>query len=519
MAKTVRTIPASLNPLTSTPLAAIKKRKVAGYARVSTGTDEQQTSYEAQVDYYTKFIKSRADWEFVSVYTDDGISGTSTEKRKGFQQMVSDALDGKIDLIVTKSVSRFARNTVDSLSTIRKLKDNGTEVFFEKENIWTFDSRGELLISIMSSLSQEESRSISQNVTWGHRKRMSDGKVSVPFGRFLGYDRGEDGNLVINEQEAEIVRRIYSMFLQGMTPYGIAKRLTEDGIKSPGGRDTWNDTTVKSILTSEKYRGDALLQKTFTVDYLTKKKKVNEGEVPQYYVENNHQAIIDPVIHEMVQREMERRGKNHSGVRAFSGRLKCSQCGSWYGSKVWHSNDKYRRVVWQCNNKFEGEKCTTPHLTEEQIKNGFIGAVNILLDGREQAIEEFEIAKKTVFDTTSLEADAEIAEEEMQSISKNMQILIRQNASVALDQVEYRRQFQTLSDSFNTVKRRYDDITRTIRDKKNRAAEIDVFLNRLKTLGGEIDFFSVELWCSLVDYVTVGDNMVFTFRDGSEITI
>ena len=202
---------------------------MAAYARVSTDHEEQQSSYEAQVDYYTNYINVREDWEFVSVYADEGITGCNTKKRDGFNKMVEDALSGAIDLIITKSVSRFARNTVDSLTTIRKLKENRVECYFEKENIWTFDGKGELLLTIMSSLAQEESRSISENCTWGQRKRFADGKVTVPFKRFLGYDRGEDGNLVINEEQAETVRRIYGLFLQGRSPHAIAKLLTAEG--------------------------------------------------------------------------------------------------------------------------------------------------------------------------------------------------------------------------------------------------------------------------------------------------
>ena len=211
--KKITTIPATLTRFTATPITEQKKRRVAGYARVSTDHDDQFTSYEAQIDYYTNYIKSRDDWEFVDVYTDAGITGTSTKHREGFKRMVADALAGKIDLIVTKSVSRFARNTVDSLTTIRQLKENGIECYFEKENIWTFDGKGELLLTIMSSLAQEESRSISENCTWGQRKRFADGKVTVPFNRFLGYDRGPDGNLVVNREQAAIVQCIYAMFL------------------------------------------------------------------------------------------------------------------------------------------------------------------------------------------------------------------------------------------------------------------------------------------------------------------
>ena len=273
----VKTIPATLTKFTATPITEQKKRRTAGYARVSTDHDDQFTSYAAQIDYYTNYIKGRDDWEFVDVYTDEGITGTSTKRREGFKNMIADALDGKIDLIVTKSVSRFARNTVDSLTTIRKLKEKGVEVYFEKENIWTFDSKGELLLTIMSSLAQEESRSISENCTWGQRKRFADGKVTVPFKRFLGYDRGPDGNLVVNPEQAVTIKRIYSMFLQGMTYHGIAKQLTDDGILTPGGKTNWNQSAVKSILTNEKYKGDALLQKSYTTDFLTKKTKVNEA--------------------------------------------------------------------------------------------------------------------------------------------------------------------------------------------------------------------------------------------------
>ena len=304
MAKSVITIPATKSKYTATPLSCKKKRKVAAYARVSTDHEEQQRSYEAQVDYYTTYIQGRDDWEFVSVYADEGITGCNTKKRDGFNSMVEDALAGKIDLIITKSVSRFARNTVDSLTTIRKLKEHGTECYFEKENIWTFDGKGELLLTIMSSLAQEESRSISENCTWGQRKRFQDGKVTVPFGRFLGYDRGEDGNLVLNEDEAQIIRRIYGLFLQGRSPYAIAKVLTSEGIPTPGKKKTWSASTVKSILTNEKYKGDALLQKVYTEDFLTKKKIKNDGQVPQYYVENNHPAIIEPGVFDRVQKLM-----------------------------------------------------------------------------------------------------------------------------------------------------------------------------------------------------------------------
>ena len=226
----VTVIPATKNIHTKAPAKAHTKRRVAAYARVSTDSEEQLNSYEAQVDYYTHFIQGKPEWEFVGVYTDEGISATNTRKREGFNRMIADALDGKIDLIVTKSVSRFARNTVDSLTAVRKLKERGTEVYFQKENIYTFDSKGELLITIMSSLAQEESRSISENVTWGQRKRFADGKVSLPYKSFLGYRKGSNGLPEIVPEEAETVRLIYRLFIGGRTVNYIANHLTQSGI-------------------------------------------------------------------------------------------------------------------------------------------------------------------------------------------------------------------------------------------------------------------------------------------------
>ena len=327
---TVTKIPATVSRYTAAPIAAKAKRKVAAYARVSTDHEDQLNSYEAQCDYYTNYIKANDEWEFAGVYSDEGVTGTSTRKREGFQAMVADALAGKIGLILTKSVSRFARNTVDSLTTIRELKAHGTEVYFEKENIWTFDSKGELLISIMSSLAQEESRSISLNVTWGWHKRFADGKPVVPFSRFLGYDRGENGELVVNAEEADTVRLIYAEFLSGLSFTQIAKRLTEMGIRSPAGKEVWNSGTVKSILMNEKYKGCALLQKGYTEDYLTKKRVKNTGAVPQYYVEDSHEAIIEPETFDRVQDLIELRSKHKhfSGSTIFSTKIRCGCCGS-----------------------------------------------------------------------------------------------------------------------------------------------------------------------------------------------
>lgn len=242
--------------------------------------------------------------------------------------MVEDALAGKIDLIVTKSVSRFARNTVDSLTTVRELKEKGVEIYFEKENIWTLDSKGELLITIMSSLAQEESRSISENTTWGKRKQFADGRASIGFKHFLGYDKGPNGEFIINEEQAVTVRYIYKRYLEGFSTYKIACELTEMGVPTPAGKKKWHPSSVMSILKNEKYKGDALLQKTFTKDFLTHQSVVNNGEVPQYYVEGHHEGIVTADQFETVQAEILRREgmQKYSGVGLFSSIIKCGEC-------------------------------------------------------------------------------------------------------------------------------------------------------------------------------------------------
>ena len=523
MAKKVTAIPATISKYTATPINSTKKRRVAGYARVSTDHEDQATSYAAQVDYYTNYIQGRDDWEFAGIYTDEGISATNTKKREGFKTMIADALAGKIDLIITKSVSRFARNTVDSLTTVRQLKDVGIEIYFEKENIWTLDSKGELLITIMSSLAQEESRSISENVTWGQRKRMADGKVSFAYSRFLGLDKDkETGKIVVNPEQAETVRLIFRLFLEGLTPHAIAKELTERGIKTPAGKDVWNQQTVRRMLSNEKYKGDALLQKEFTVDFLQKKMKKNEGEVPQYYVEGNHEAIIEPRVFEMVQEELARRTRGrtrYSGVTIFSNKLKCADCGGWYGSKVWHSTDQYRKVVYRCNNKYNDTKCETAHVTEDEVKKAFISAYNQLVTEKKEIIANAEIIRKTLCVTDALETEKEKLEEEMTVIVEMTQNIVAENARIAQDQDEYQKRYDSLVKRYDTAKARYDEVTETIAAKNAQSERLASFIKALKAQDGLITEFDSGLWGTMVDYVTVGrkKEMVFTFRDGTEI--
>ena len=266
---------------------AINRKKL-----VSTDSEEQASSYEVQVEHYTQFIEKNPEWELAGIFADDGISGTNTKKREEFNRMIEACMAGHIDMIITKSISRFARNTLDCLKYIRKLKEKNIPVFFEKENINTMDSKGEVLLTIMASLAQQESQSLSQNIKLGLQYRYQNGEVQVNHNRFLGYTKDEDGHLIIEPTEAEVVKRIYREYLEGSSLLQIGRGLEADGILTAAGKAKWRPETLRKILQNEKYIGDALLQKTYTVDFLNKKRVQNNGIVPQYYVENSHPPII-----------------------------------------------------------------------------------------------------------------------------------------------------------------------------------------------------------------------------------
>ncbi|MEZ3433547.1 MAG: recombinase family protein [Lachnospiraceae bacterium] len=523
--RTVRKIESvsALTPLSNE--AVRQKRRVAAYARVSTDSDEQLSSYAAQVDFYTQHIRSNPEWEFVDVYTDEGISGTNTKKRDGFNRMIADALDGKIDLILTKSISRFARNTVDTLTTVRKLKEKKIEVYFEKENIYTLDAKGEVMITIMSSLAQEESRSISENVTWGKRKSMADGKFSLAYKCFLGYEKGEDGLPKIVEEEAKIVRKIYSLFLEGYTVRMIADYLTKQGIPTPKGKKKWCVSTVMSILTNEKYKGDALLQKTYTADFLTKSVRKNQGEVPQYYIENSHPAIIDPETFELVQTEIERRRPNRHKLHRnslFTAKIICSDCGGFYGRKVWHSNSKHKKYIWRCNEKYEGEEtCNTPNLTEPEIESAFIVAFNGVLGEKEKYIQRFTELLPLLADTSDLEKKLVKAEDRHSSLMTKLRSYMDENTRQVQDQTEYNRQFSQMDAECEAAEKQIKSIQKKILEQSGRKEQIKRCLEQIQDCGDLLTDFNSELWNSMVEAVIVTREKVLTFRfrDGSEVAV
>lgn len=374
----------------------VKKLRVAAYCRVSTEAEEQLNSFENQVSYYTEYINGKPEYEMAGIFADEGISGTSTRKRTEFNRMISECEKGKIDLIIVKSISRFARNTQDCLSYARKLKNMGIGVYFEKEGINTLDGAGELLFTILSSLAQEESRSISENCKWGIRKGFSDGKLHLNTNRFLGYDKDEEGNLVINEKQAEIVRRIYTEFMDGINPDVIAKRLNEEGIAGCMGEPRWTCGTVWGILENEKYSGDCDLQKTFTSDYLTKKMVKNEGQLPMYHINDNHEAIIEKKFWNATQLEIKRRRdymKAH-GLRTmgrytdeqpFSNRVLCGKCGNIFWRRtLTRNNGKFK--VWMCGQRYREKGvvgCKSETVYEKVLHEAFVKAWNMVVSNRD----------------------------------------------------------------------------------------------------------------------------------------
>ncbi len=528
MAETVRTVQKieSRASLTSNaPDIEQPRKRVAAYARVSTDSEEQLSSYEAQVEFYTRYIKGNPGWEFVDVYTDEGISGTNIRKREGFNRMVNDALNGKIDLILTKSISRFARNTVDTLTTVRTLKDHKVEVYFEKENIYTFDAKGEVMLTIMGSLAQEESRSISENVTWGKRRSMEEGKFSLAYKHFLGYEKGEDGLPRIVEHEAKIIREIYQLFLDGSTARSIADYLTSCQIPTPRGRKKWSTSTIMSILQNEKYKGDALLQKTYTADFLTKKVKKNCGEVPQYYIENSHPAIIDAETFDLVQKEIERRRPHRHQLHRSSplnAKIICGECGGFYGRKVWHSNSKYRKSVWQCNHKFDNEShCSTPNLNEDEIKNAFVIAFNQMLDNKAEHLVRLEELQKELSDTSSLDEQLKAATSEHARLLAELRRYMEENTRQIQDQTEYNRRFSEMDTACQKQEEIIAQLKKQLIDQHTRKEQAARFLRILTECRNPIKEFDTDFWSAMIENVTVSQDKTLSFRfyDGSVIDV
>ena len=495
-----------------------KKLRVAAYARVSTDSDEQATSYDTQVDHYTNYIKRNPDWEFAGVFSDEGISGTYTKKRAGFNKMIEEAMEGNIDYIITKSISRFARNTLDCLKYIRKLKEKNIPVFFEKESINTMDSKGEVLLTIMASLAQQESQSLSQNVKLGFQFRFKQGKISVNHNRFLGYTKDEDGNLVIEPDEAKTIKRIFLEFLEGSSLRDIAKGLEKDNILTGAGRKKWIPSSVRRILTNEKYMGDALLQKTYTVDFLNKTRVKNDGIVPQYYVQDSHEAIIPKNIFMKVQDELTRRAningnsnkkRIYSSKYALSSLIRCGKCGEIY-RRVVYTNRGVKVPVWRCLTRIEEgpSACNAETLSEELIQEKVLEAINKIIDGKEKIKS---ITKNNIEKVLIKKSDDNILELDQKMLDIQKEVLQKANAKE--DYSDLALKLEELREEKNEIMLKEAENE----SLKERLKEMKEFLEEKEI---RIDRFDDVLVRKLIESIEInGDTILVEFKSGIKIEV
>ncbi|MGO5086122.1 recombinase family protein [Oscillospiraceae bacterium LCP25S3_F9] len=519
MSKNITVIPARRRVGNTVNREEKPKLKVAAYCRVSTDSDEQATSYDAQVEHYTNLIKKNDDWEFAGIFADDGISGTNTKKREEFNRMIEECMEGNIDMVITKSISRFARNTLDCLKYIRQLKEKNIPVFFEKENINTMDSKGEVLITIMASLAQQESESLSKNVKLGLQFRYQNGEVQVNHNRFMGYTKDENGHLIIEPDEAEIIKRIYREYLQGASLKQIGEGLEADGILTAAGKTKWRPETIKKILKNEKYIGDALLQKTYTVDVLTKKRVVNNGIVPQYYVENSHEPIIPRDIYMQVQEEMLRRANLHSGENrkkrvysskyALSSIIYCSKCGDIYRRIAWNNRGKHS-IVWRCVNRVEHGPgcCDAPTIQETDLQNVVVKAINMVLGGKDEMLEALETNIATIFaleDDSSLESINARLEELQKELLKRANA--KQDYNDLADEIDHLRELKQNAMVENAERE----------GLKQRIAEMQQFLAEQTEQIEEYDEILVR---RMIEKITVyEDRFTVEFKSGTSVDV
>ncbi len=478
------------------------KLRVAAYCRVSTDSEEQASSYEVQVEHYTQFIQKNPEWELAGIFADDGISGCNTKKRSEFIRMIEECMAGRIDMIITKSISRFARNTLDCLKYIRELKEKNIPVFFEKENINTMDSKGEVLLTIMASLAQQESQSLSQNIKLGLQYRYQNGEVQVNHNRFLGYTKDEDGHLIIEPTEAEVVKRIYREYLEGSSLLQIGRGLEADGILTAAGKAKWRPETLRKILQNEKYIGDALLQKTYTVDFLNKKRVQNNGIVPQYYVENSHPPIIPRNLYMQVQEKMVRRANLHSGEKrkkrvysskyALSSIVYCPKCGDIYRRIAWNNRGKHS-TVWRCCTRVEHgpSACDAPTIQESELQEAVIKAINMALGNRDSMMAALQENVEAVIRQED-ESSVEGIEAKLEELQK--ELLKRANS---------KKDYNDIADEIHRLRELKQNALVESAERKGlrkRIAEIREFLDSQPT---EVLEYDEQLVRRLIEKVTV----------------
>lgn len=512
---------------------AEKCLKVAVYCRVSTDEEEQKNSYQAQIEYYTDKINKNPEWQMAGIFADEGITGTQAKKRPEFLKMIRLCRQGKIDVILTKSLSRFARNTVDSLNYIRELRTLGIAVISEKENINTLTAESEMLITIMSCFAQAESESISKNVAWGIRQSFKNGNVPMQYKKLLGYKKGADGNAEIVSDEAEIVKEIYRCYLDGASLNQIADMLNNRGLTTKGSNSPYRKEVIQRILTNEKYTGDALLQKTYITDCITKKSRKNNGELPMYLVKNHHEPIISRTDFNRVQEEMVRRSAKrsiaekltkteqgkYSAKYALSELLICGECGSHYRRVTWTAKG-FKEIKWRCINRIQyGKKnChSSPTIDEQALHKAIISAINEFCEVKDEVAKALRESITEVLDP-NLNGSIQAAQQRIDELAHNIDELIKlatvpETAATAMADIEkFSEEMKTLREFIETEKAKQIAVQRG-------SAELDAILKRLEKEDFTMTEYNDVAVRQLIEKVTVESKNVITvaFKGGLEI--
>ena len=507
--------------------------RVAAYCRVSTEQEEQQNSYQVQIAYYTDLINKKKEWTLAGIFADEGISGTQTKKRTEFNRMIRMCRNKKIDLVITKSISRFARNTVDCLEYVRQLKDLGIGVIFEKENINTLTMTSEFMISLYGSFAQAESESISKNVSWGKEKAYREGKVSFQYKYLLGYKKGADGKPKIVPEEAEIVRLIYTLFLDGYSLSNIKKVLESKDFLTSTGKKTWNVSHIRSILKNEKYVGDALLQKTFTSDCITHKVIKNHGERPMYLVTNHHDPIVDRDTYNRVQQELARRSSKrkisdktvteqgkYSGKYALTELLICGHCGTPYRRTTWAARGK-KQIVWRCISRLEhGKKyCPdSPTIKEEQLHKAIIHAINNYYSCRNDIAS---ILKANIGSVLECQGQEEIhsVEKRLNEIDQARNDLVGLIASGGCDEDKLDSEFSKLYQEEHQLNERLEILKSQNKTSEETQAKLNKIMDMIEHEKFELETFDNVLIRKLIECVKVlcKTEILVIFKGGYEV--
>ena len=497
--------------------------RVAPYCRVSTDSEEQLTSYKSQVLHYRQLVEANPEWQLVEMYADEGISGTQTTKRIAFQKMINDAIDGKIDLIITKSISRFARNTLDTLKYVRLLKENNVAIFFEKENINTLTMNGEMLLVILSSLAQQESESISANVKMGLKMKMKRGEM-IGFGGCLGYDyNSEDKTLSLNEEEAETVRYIFSRYVEGAGCFIIAKELMRMEAKTKRGNLKWTDNGVMGIVKNEKYKGDLLMGKTFTVDPISHRRLENRGEEEKYYVTNHHEPIVSVDTFEEAQLLLKKRSSKHSNKGrgqqysrkyAFSSISKCVFCGGTAIRRRWHSGTNHASFNWQCGNSIKnGRKACSGSkgIRETFIEESFVEAFNRMNSDNRDMIDEFLTSVEETLNVDNYRIDLEKTKKEISNYENKGKKLVEMRISDKIDESNYEEKYDELTLKLGELNNQKLDLLLQLEEESTLDRRIRAFRGIFNE-DEPLEAFDRVIFDSLVENVIMGE----TDEDGNQ---